>query len=464
MFIKKLHIIIFLLCINNIIYSQQNYKFENFGDKSTLLNGNVTGSVNDLGATFYNPSRLTTIKEPLFSINGKIYQLNTVKLKNYVSTNKDLKSTSFISLPRMVAGTFKIKALPNSSLAYSFLSKQRSDISLNLKTGLLTDDIIPTQEGNESYYGTVKISNKVNEEWYGVSWATKLSSIWSIGTSLYFSQFSAKGESKQSFAAISSSKDNAAAYDNAIAFEQTSYGLISKIGVAGIWPKVEIGLNIDLPYLELFGNGSLYQNEILAGIDAYDDRLSYNDFSDLKSKRKFPLGIQAGAGVKVKKSTLHFNLSWNAGLQAYDRIQIPTLQSETGELPQLYFKEELKNVLNFGAGFEFYITKKMNCYASYSSDFSPFVKNATVLDLFNQENQDVNIPTNFHHVGLGANFTISNLDFVLGGIYSSGKSSFSNPLNFPSILLEQTAEKATLIQARWRIIAGINISILNKKK
>ena len=66
-------ILFFFSCF--VIYGQRNYKFENFGNRSILLNGNVTGSVNDLGATYYNPARLALIEDPVFAINAKIYQL-----------------------------------------------------------------------------------------------------------------------------------------------------------------------------------------------------------------------------------------------------------------------------------------------------------------------------------------------------------------------------------------------------
>ncbi len=169
------------LAVATIAYGQQNYKFENFGDRSMLLNGNVTGSVNDLGATYYNPSRLTTIEEPLFSINGKVYQLNTIKLDNLTASGHTISDSDFAGLPRMVAGTFRLKWLPNSYLAYSFLTRQRTDLNVAYATGLQTSDIIAGQEGDETYQGQVAINNKVNEEWYGASWATKINEKLSFG-------------------------------------------------------------------------------------------------------------------------------------------------------------------------------------------------------------------------------------------------------------------------------------------
>ena len=67
-----LSLFVLIICFVIQVKSQTNYKYENFGNRSILLNGNVTGSVDDLGATYYNPARLALIEDPVFAINAKI--------------------------------------------------------------------------------------------------------------------------------------------------------------------------------------------------------------------------------------------------------------------------------------------------------------------------------------------------------------------------------------------------------
>ena len=62
----KPQIFIFFFCFIFSVNAQTNYKYENFGNRSILLNGNVTGSVDDLGATYYNPARLALVEDPVF--------------------------------------------------------------------------------------------------------------------------------------------------------------------------------------------------------------------------------------------------------------------------------------------------------------------------------------------------------------------------------------------------------------
>ena len=66
--------ILLVLIISSIAYTQEgNYRYESFGNQSLLLNGNVTGSAEDLGLTYYNPARLAFIEEPAIVLAGKAW-------------------------------------------------------------------------------------------------------------------------------------------------------------------------------------------------------------------------------------------------------------------------------------------------------------------------------------------------------------------------------------------------------
>ena len=71
-----------LLLLPFLCFGQGYYNSENFGNRSLLLSGNVTGSVDDLGLTYYNPARIALLESPSFSINAKAYQVNSLKLEN----------------------------------------------------------------------------------------------------------------------------------------------------------------------------------------------------------------------------------------------------------------------------------------------------------------------------------------------------------------------------------------------
>lgn len=66
---------LFLFVIFNlsVVAQEGNYRYESYGNQSVLLNGNVTGSAEDLGLTYYNPARLAFIEEPSIVIAGKAF-------------------------------------------------------------------------------------------------------------------------------------------------------------------------------------------------------------------------------------------------------------------------------------------------------------------------------------------------------------------------------------------------------
>ena len=132
--------LIFLLFLPVFIFGQGHYNQENFGNRSLLLGGNVTGSVTDLGLTYYNPARLALIEDPVFTINAKAYQFSNVTLKNPFGRENKLSDSRFEGVPSLVSGTFKIEKWPRHHFAYAFLSRQRSRIGVNVSRDLAEGD------------------------------------------------------------------------------------------------------------------------------------------------------------------------------------------------------------------------------------------------------------------------------------------------------------------------------------
>ena len=93
LFKKGLYALLCICClVPSFIKAQGYYNDENFGNRSILLSGNVTGSVDDLGLTYYNPARLAIIEEPNFTISARAYQLGSVKVENVFGRNQKLAS------------------------------------------------------------------------------------------------------------------------------------------------------------------------------------------------------------------------------------------------------------------------------------------------------------------------------------------------------------------------------------
>jgi len=451
---------IFLSVVYQRSYAQGNYRQENYGNRSILLSGNVTGSVSDLGLTYYNPARLAIVENVAFTINAKTYELKQVELTNTFGDNETIKDSEFNGLPSMVAGTFKFPSLEKDHFAYAFISKTRESTSLAYDTGILIDEIITDFPGDELFLGRVALDSSIKDEWVGGSWAREITHNFSIGISGFFSTYNNKGISELNYNMIHSN-DLVANYYKEISYALDSYGLFWIIGAAYQTEEIELGLNISLPYLELKSIGSFTYNEFLAGLGPGNDLFIYNNLTGLDAIRKTPLGISLGAGIPIGKHKIHLNTEWHDGIASYSPIDLPVLESELGETPSFYFEEERQAIFNYGIGIEYYINPKFSGYLSYSSDYSSYTKHANIYDLLSREDEDVNFKTDYNHFGFGVDMSIKTIQLILGATYSTSRANFSQPVDFPGSTFNESANDISGIkQSRWQFVVGIEIPFL----
>mgnify|MGYP006283176373 CR=1 FL=1 len=452
---------LFLICYQ-FLSGQDNYKLENFGNSSILLNGNVTGSIDDLGLTFYNPARLSFVEEKTFTVNADVYEFSSFRLDNFFNEPYKDTQSNFSALPSLVAGTFKIKKLPNHNFAYSIFSRTRQSQDINYGTGIIEQDILSSFAGEELFDARVNSNTSTRDNWIGLTWSTLLSENLSIGASVFYSDYEFSGRNNSRYA-ILSENEQVGLYNNDISFRQKSRGLLLKIAAAWNVDNVELGVNMDLPYIQVLGDADFRYDEIQSNFGNADDIFTFNNFSGLDSSRRVPLNVSFGAGVKLEKHKLFLNVNWYAKQRLYDVISIPPLVSETGTVPDYQFNEEYKSIVNFGAGANIVVTEKFGLYTSFSTDFSPVVSNATLADLTNGTGEDINIKTDFYHFGLGFDVQTKWISFLLGGVYSRARGDFTNPIDLPLDNLD-FASTTRLSIDRLRVVLGFEIQFLDKAK
>ena len=461
-FRTKILIIILICIVSNLLTAQGYYNQENFGNRSILLTGNVTGSVDDLGLTFYNPARLALIDEPNFTINAKAYQMGSIKIENVFGRSNKLSNSEFEGLPSLVAGTFKLGSSEKHKFAYSVLSRRKSAIDLGF-TREINETVLDEFDNVDRFLAELKLGDSEDDEWLGLSWATKLKDNFSVGVSTFVSIYDYKGSYKLNYSRLDT-ESNAAVYDNEINFGQNSYGIFWKIGLAWQLSKVDLGLNIDLPYLELYDSGELEFKEVLSGIGGGNDIFEYADWDDLNADRKEPLAISVGAGLPIGKSKIHVKVDWHGKVSEYDRLTIPVID-DSGNVISFSFKEELRSVINFGVGVEIYASEKVSFYASAGTDFSPMVSNANIFDLIAKKSKDTNFDADYYHYGFGIQLKMSWAELVLGSTYSTASTDFDRPVDFPDpeIEIPNNDDPASITANRWRFIVGLEIPIFGHK-
>ena len=448
---------IIFLCFPFLLFGQGYYNQENFGNSSMLLGGNVTGSVKDLGLTYYNPARIALVENPVFAIDAKAYQYSSANLENAFGRNSKLSDSRYEGIPSMVAGTYKFEKWPKHHFAYSFLSRQRSkigvDVSRDLDSGSLIDEI----EELQRFVGNFKLNSSKTDEWFGIAWGMKLKDNLSIGASAFASVYSASATYTLGLATLGDIS-GVNLFNSEIKYGQTSYGLFFKAGLAWNVKNIELGLNIDVPYLEIVKSGKFKYQRFLSGTEGGDrDDFQYYDYKELDSQRKEPIGISIGAGIPVGRNKLHLKADWHGKLSAYERLVIPPIK-EDGEGFALV--EELRSVVNIGAGIELYLNDHLNLYGSVSTDFSPVKSNATIFDLI-EYNTDSNFDANYFHYALGLNFKLKKVEVIIGGTYSTASGDFGDPIKFPDpdVEIPVNDDPSRLTLSRWRVLLGLQIPI-----
>lgn len=438
-----------------VIIGQGYYNRENFGNRSLLLSGNVTGSVEDLGLTYYNPARIALVENPIFSINAKAYEYNTLDLKNVFGRNDKLDDSSFNEVPSLVAGTFKIDKLENHHFAYAFITKLRSNNNINFLKNLKLEELEDDFKEFEGFTAELNSDIKETDEWFGVTWGTKIKDNLSIGVSAFASIYNFKNKYDLKYANLDQLQ-NVILYNNEIKMQQTSYGMFWKVGLAWKLEKFDFGLNIDLPYLEVYNKGKFRFQKYLSGTE--NDIFRFIEFKDVKSQRKEPLGISVGAGIPLGKHMIHTKIDWHGKLSEYDRLIIPVVDSISKEFS---FKEERRSVVNFGIGGEYYINEKWNLYGSISTDFSPLRSNANIFDLIDDEDEDVNFESNFYHFGLGVNLNMKKVKLIMGSTFSTGTDRFDQSIDFPDSNLEipLNDDPSEITVTRWQFVIGLEIPL-----
>ncbi|TRZ41836.1 hypothetical protein [Robertkochia solimangrovi] len=446
---------VIVVFINLNTYGQRSYRYENYGNKSVLLNGNVTGSVTDLGAVFYNPARLALVENPKFSIEGKFYERSMIRIDDFLGEGINIENPRFNALPGLVAGSVK---LGTENFYYSFLSRSRIDVDASFDTGLLDADNSDLLSPGQFFNTKIGITMKVTEEWFGLSWGKKLKDNFSIGISMFASFYNYSGTDAIRFVLLNED-DPIYLSDGETSFEQHSMGLFFKLGAAWKLPSFDLGINIDLPYLEISQKGNYNGEFIFASGNTGADILTIAQFDNINSKRKVPLGVNIGAGIPIDKHVLHLNADWHAPVSAYDRLDIPPIESVTEPVDTAERKEELKGVLNFGFGTELYLTKTLGLYLSFTTDFSPVKRNESLIENENGFGEENLLTLDNYHFGGGVNIDANTFHLVFGAVYTTAAGDFQRAITLPVGPTDFNDDNLSVSVDRFRLLVGFNIPL-----
>ena len=453
-------VILFNFCLTTVTAQYGNYRFNNFGNRSILLAGNVTGSVSDIGLAYYNPSFLADNENVGISLNAKAYQLVNFKLNNVLDEDSSISSSNFNGTGTMAGGIFN---LFGTKFAYSYLTKSNNSYNLNYNSNYLNDEIQTLFPNAIDHNAKIGLNFDLRDDWTGLTWAYKINDKLSLGISGFASIFSDKGRSDLSHV-VESTDDEVAYYNNIINYRQKSYGVFIKIGANYKFESFDLGLNMNLPYLSIYNEGSFSYTEVVSGVSPEFNKYIDQVFRKLDASRKVPMGISIGAGIPMNNAKIHLNFDYVSALGGYDRIEIPDIDTGDEELTPVNFYEERKAVFNFGIGAEYLISEKLKAYGGFSTDFNALNKSASIFDLSAKNNKNLDLGADFYHLSMGVNLKLSWVSLVMGITYTEANSSFLNPYRISADGFEfENDLNSELLISRWQFVVGIDIPFLETK-
>jgi len=450
--IRTLSLLIFFFVSVNLRGQDSHYWTQQYGTKSMLLSGSVIGGVEDLGAVYYNPARLSVITGSAFLLSANVYELSSFKVDDAFGNNKNSSTTTSLrGVPTLAAGSFKIKKLPKHYFAYALLTRQSSDFNLSYQNEVY-QDVLSGVPGNEYFSAAVNIQTSSSQQWTGISWAYPISPKFSVGVTTNYSINKQTKGNTIGLQALSQSNEVALyRYNRSYTYSQT--GFLWKIGASADLKNWLLGLTITTPLVSIGGSGSYKFEQFyspIPGASALPATYSTTNQTGLALKYKSPVSIGFGATRIIGKNKIHFSAEWFSAINKYTMMSAANKlsQSNPSDTLQFHLVDNDRSVLNAGIGAELFINKKVSGFASFSTDFSSSTGDLTRFLERKPEAGDGTWSSDFYHVGGGFVLNLNGADITLGVTHTGANLTLPQPINFPDNPTS-TFIGSTVANARW---------------
>jgi len=408
--------------------AQDSHYWDNqYGTKGELLGGLVVGSPSDLSATFYNPGWIALHDDPSLLLTTMAAEAYSITLKNALGTGTDPSSSTIATSPGFLAGRFTTGMDDGWQWAYSYLQKVKFEFDA---TGIRVDESeAPPPQGNLWFSGEAFRKSKANEYWYGASFSRKLRPNLGFGVSPYVVQRSMAARTQASAQGLDANSNFGQAF-SVDEYDFWHVRLLAKVGLALEKGNMSYGLTLTTPSLGLFGDGRVYTNTSVSGLDPdpdpgiNDPYLSANLQEDLSATWKSPMSLAIGASWKRGSTGYHLTVEWFNSVKTRQAMEPNDYRSQSvpEELNSYNLSFGARSLINFGVAFDHSFNEKVALYGAFRSDFSSIPSEEA--DNLQISNWDL------WHISSGASFTFLNIEFTAGLEYSFGSGDSDRFINF----------------------------------
>ena len=418
-------IILLNIFISNISAQDSQYWTLQYGTHSTLLGGAVIGSVSDLGATYYNPGMLALIEDPAFILGGAIYQYTQIKFKNALPGQRDLTSSSINSTPTLTAGSFRFPGLPKHTFGYSILTRSQSRIEFSFRDAVVIGNT--GAPGNETLNSDFSYLQEIDDDWLGITWAYSPAKKIGIGITPYLSVRSQDANIRTTAFGILPD-DNVTNVDILNEFEYDVWRFLTKIGFGYQSGAFSTGITITTPSLQVFGDGESAIRRLVSGSPNGNNFVNSDFQENVKANYKSSWTVGSGIGYEIGNTRLHFAFEWFNAVKKFRILETEDFVGQTtGDSIGHNITLELNSLINFGLGAETMLSKNVQLYGSFITDFSAAnsrsIRNTTVTnwDLF--------------QFAAGTSFEIKKVELNLGVTHEFGSREVPPPTSEDNAIL-----------------------------
>jgi len=199
-----------------------------------------------------------------------------------------------------------------------------------------------------------------------------------------------------------------------------------------------MGLTITSPSLNITGSGSVGTHFFLNGIDRDGDGINDNEFDsnfqdEVISEYKSSWAVGFGGGYRFGKFKFHLSAEWYDAVAKFSVLDTePFLSQGSGETLTNDLTHELKSVINYGLGVDFFSSESLILSGSFVTDFS--ARNPETETNLTVSTWDI------YHISGGSTFKVGNSDLTLGLEYAFGSKEIDQQIDITDPGNEQNAD------------------------
>lgn len=396
-----------LIMILSITVSAQDahYWTQTYGTRSTLLGGAVIGSVDDLGATFYNPGKLSLVEDPNFLFSARVFEYQHLALKPDHPTLNDASKSRLIPSPSFIVYNLSSDLLGKGNLAFSFLTRMAFDTRLKTR---FVGEVKQLYNSNETLF-----EGKSDEYWGGITLSYPFYGKYDLGIGLtnYIAVRSYRSRNSINSQSIDSI-GNVGILSGTREYEYYNVRILWKAGIGFTFESIRFGLTLTTPSINIFGSGEADINLNSSGVDIDGDYLNdeflvSNYQKDLPSTYKSSFAIGLGIYYRFSDFKIHLASEYYSKVPQFNVLTSNQFQSQTTDfLLTNNLIHALKPIFNFGLGLEYYISKRVTTFGAFVTDYS-------ALDEEERTNHSVSV-WDFYHITGGASLTFEKMEITFG--------------------------------------------------